>query len=125
MAIKKKILVIDDEKGFAELIKMVLEDTGRYTVIAENNGEAGVEAALNNNPALILLDLMMPGMDGPDVAEKIENNKATKDTPIIFLTAAVTDEETRGEGGDIGGRAFLAKPVKIKELIRCIDEKVS
>ncbi|MFH1836778.1 MAG: response regulator [Candidatus Omnitrophota bacterium] len=125
MIYKKKILVIDNESEFAELIKNILEDTGRYEVITCNSGEIGIKEAEDEDPALILLDIMMPGMDGPDVARKMKENYRTKNIPVVFLTAAITEEEVRGQEGDIGGRIFLSKPVKIKELIDCVEKNVS
>ncbi|MCK5450911.1 MAG: response regulator, partial [Candidatus Omnitrophica bacterium] len=91
---KKKIIIIDDEKGFTELVKTVLEETGEYEVIEENDGQKGYLTVLREGPALILLDLMMPGADGAEIAEKIKRDEDLKGTPIIFLTAAATEGET-------------------------------
>ncbi|RKY40816.1 MAG: response regulator [Candidatus Makaraimicrobium thalassicum] len=119
---KKKILIIDDEEGFTDLVKTTLEESGRYEVRAENQGERGHDSARMFHPDLILLDLVMPRMEGSAVAEQIKTDEGLKDIPIVFLTAAVTIEETQAQHGLIGGHPFLAKPVKLKELVACIEE---
>ncbi|MFH1846122.1 MAG: response regulator [Candidatus Omnitrophota bacterium] len=119
---KKRILVIDDEKGFTELVEEVLLDAGKYEVRIVNSAHHAVAAAKEFFPQLILLDLMMPEMDGADVAEKIKKDESIKDIPIVFLTAMVTSEET--EIGTIGGHKFLAKPVGIRELMSCVEQNI-
>ena len=119
---KKKILVVDDEGGITRMLKRNLEATNHYTVRAENSGTAAVAAAAEFLPDLILMDVMMPGMDGGDVAAKIKENKNLSHIPIIFLSAIVKKEETEPTGSDIGGLTFLAKPVKIEDLVTCIEK---
>lgn len=74
---------------------------------------------------MILLDIMMPDMIGSDVAEELLNDEELKDIKIIFLTALVSKQETEAADGKIAGRSFLAKPVKIDELIDKIQEELS
>jgi len=121
---KKKILIIDDEKGFTDLIKSVLEDTGKYTAIAENDGKKGLDTAMAVLPDLILMDLMMPVFDGPYVAQRLKDNEATKDIPIIFLTGAITPDEEKSRGGVIGGHPFIAKPVPLKTLLIAVEKNL-
>jgi CheY-like chemotaxis protein len=118
---KKKILVVDDEQTMTRMLKRNLEATGRYDVRTENSGAAAVPAALEFKPDLILLDVMMPGIDGGDVAAKIQEDKRLGKIPIVFLSAIVKKEETQPTGGNIGGFTFLAKPVKLDDLITCIE----
>ena len=118
---KKKILVVDDEQNMTRMLKRNLEATGRYDVRTENSGAVGVVAAREFQPDLILLDVMMPGMDGGEVAAKIKEDKRLANIPIIFLSAIVKKEETQSTGGNIGGLTFLAKPVKLDDLITCIE----
>jgi two-component system, OmpR family, response regulator len=118
---KKKILVVDDEVGITRMLKRNLEATDRFLVRAENSGAAAIAAVGEFLPDLILLDVMMPGMDGGEIAGRIKENKRFNSTPIVFLSAIVTKEETNPAGGDIGGQTFLAKPVKLDDLIACIE----
>ena len=118
---KKKILVVDDEGGMTRMLKRNLEATNSYDVRAENSGAAAVAAAREFLPDLILLDVMMPGMDGGDVVAKIKEDKRLNHIPIVFLSAIVKKEETQPTGGNIGGLTFLAKPVKLDDLITCIE----
>ena len=120
----KKILIIDDEEGFTKLVKLNLELTGKYEVRVENKGEKGLIAAKEYKPHLILLDVVMPDLEGSEVAAQLKEDPATKDIPVIFLTAILTKKERKGECGLIGGRAFLAKPVSLKELLDCIEKNI-
>ncbi len=85
---KKRILLIDDEPGFTRLLKLNLEETGAYEVRQENMGADGLATAREFNPDLILLDVIMPDMNGGDIALQIEADKLLKNTPIVFLTGS-------------------------------------
>jgi len=117
---KKKILVIDDEIGFTELVKLNLEATGNYVVKIENDGTKAFQTIQAFLPDLILLDIIMPNIEGPDVVNKMRNSNF-KHIPIIFLTATVTKAEVEAQEGKIGGHEFLAKPSTVKELVDCIE----
>lgn len=121
---KKKILIVDDEEDFAKLVKLNLERTGNYEVRVEFQGIKAIVAAREFRPNLILLDILMPGMDGGEVAETIRDDKDLKNIPIVFLTAATTKKEVSSHGGIIGGRPFIAKPVSVEELISCIEKNI-
>jgi CheY-like chemotaxis protein len=118
---KKRIMIVDDEAPFTRLLKLNLEQTGHYTVQAENDPRGAVHAAKQFLPDLVLMDVMMPGMDGGRLAEQFKVSEPLKNVPIIFLTAAVKREEVRARQGQIGGLPFLAKPVDLKELTECIQ----
>jgi two-component system, OmpR family, response regulator len=118
---KRKILIVDDEPGMTRMLKRNLEATYRYLVRTENSSADAVKAAGEFQPDLILLDVMMPGLDGGDVAAKIKEDSRLSKIPIVFLSAIVTKEDAEPTGSDIGGRTFLAKPVKFDDLITCLE----
>lgn len=118
----KRVLVIDDERTTTVLLKNRLEKTGRYTVRAENSGAEGLLAAREFRPDLILLDIMMPNLDGSEVAGQIRANPYTADIPIVFLTSLVTSADVSDGAGIIGGNRFIAKPVDPEDVIACLDE---
>ena len=119
---KKRILIIDDENNLTKITKRNLEGTGKYEVRTENGGSQGIAAAKEFKPNLILLDVLMPGMDGGDVAYQLSNNKDTKNIPIVFLTAVVNKSEAETSGNVIANHVFIAKPVDIEELIAVIEK---
>jgi len=88
----------------------------------ENNSRMALAAAEEFHPDLILLDVVMPGMDGGDLASRLEASPQLKGVPIVFLTAAATKQEASARGGRIGGLPFLAKPVNTAEVVRCLKK---
>lgn len=120
--IKKRILIIDDETTITRLLKLNLEKTGTYAVRTENVAAKALPAALEFNPDLILLDVMMPDMDGGDVAAQIRRDSTLKETPIVFLTAAVKKEELGAPDGIIGGFTYIAKPLNVKGVMSVIEK---
>jgi CheY-like chemotaxis protein len=117
---KKRILVVDDRARDTRLLKLYLERTNDYVVREENDAMAALSAAEEFQPHLILLDVMMPGMDGGELAACFQANPKLKAVPIVFLTAAVSKGEVEAGGGMIGGRHFLAKPVVLSEVVACL-----
>ncbi len=122
---KKRILVIDDEASLTRMLKLNLEETGQYEVRTENQGSKALNAAREYKPDLMLLDIMMPDMSGGDVAARMLDDNELKNIKIIFLTALISKQETETAKGKISGRSFVAKPVKIDELIEKIQEELS
>jgi CheY-like chemotaxis protein len=120
---KRRILIIDDEARFTRMVKLNLERTGEFEVREENRATSALATAREFKPHLILLDVIMPSMDGGDVANQIKRDKELRNTPIIFLTAAVAPEESGKKGLPSGGEFFLGKPVSLDDLIRCIKER--
>ena len=118
---KKRILIVDDEAACTRLLKLCLVQTARYEVEVENDASGALALAERFQPDLILLDVMMPGMDGGEVASRLKANARLAQVPIVFLTAAVRREELDSREGIIGGLPFLAKPVELGEVMRCID----
>lgn len=112
--IKKKILVVDDEKNIVELIMMNLRRSGFETIPAYTGLEA-IEKAYSLLPNLILLDLMLPDIDGFEVCRKIRLNERTKDIPIIMLTAK-SEESDKVIGLGLGADDYVTKPFGVREL---------
>lgn len=121
---KRKILIIDDEKEFSEMVRVNLESTGKYEVSIETDANNALFAALQCRPDLILLDVIMVGKEGPDVAIEIKKDPRLKETPIVFLTATVTQQEVDAEGGKIGGQSFVAKPSDLDILLDSIERNM-
>jgi DNA-binding response OmpR family regulator len=117
----KKILLIDDEEDFCYFVKKNLEATGNFEVEVYNDDIDIAQEARRLQPNLILLDIKMPRRDGSDIALELKRHRETKDIPFVFLTALVNEEETQKRGNFIGGEYFLAKPVRIKELIDTVN----
>jgi CheY-like chemotaxis protein len=118
---KRRILVVDDDPHTTHLVKVLLERTGHYLVLEENDSIKAHQSARNFRPDLIFLDIVMPKTDGGEVATQIEADPELQNTPIIFLTALVTRAETKGRS-TIQGHRFVAKPINIPELINAIEE---
>ncbi len=114
-----KILVIDDEEDIRELLIYNLKKEGYFVLDAEN-GEKGLAIMRESQPDLILLDVMMPGMDGVEVCEAIRNSAGFKNTLICFLTAR-SEDYSQIAGLDAGADDYVAKPIRPKVLISRIN----
>lgn len=115
MADKQTILIVDDEQDLLDLIEYNLKKEG-FDVLKAEDGEEGIEVAREHMPSLVLLDIMMPKMDGLEVVEVMRNDEDLKRIPIIFLTAR-GDEKTEVEGLDKGGDDYITKPISTTKLI--------
>ena len=120
---KRRILIVDDDPDSTHLVKILLEKTGNYVVLEENDADEAHQSARNFRPDAILMDIMMPKTDGGEVAAQIEADPELCGTPIIFLTALVTEPETKA-GLRIEGHRSLAKPINIPQLIDQIEESL-
>ena len=110
----RKVLVIDDESGFVDAVKMLLEANG-YTIISAGNGAEGFDKAVKENPDLILLDLVMPKVNGIETLSKLKSDVRTSLIPVIMLTAK-TDREYILDAGRLGAVDYIVKPVSMQEL---------
>jgi len=119
---KKRILIIDDEVAFSNLVKANLERTNRYQACVENHPTRALATALEFKPAAILLDVVMPEMDGGQLLAEMQANDQLKDIPVILLTATVTQQVAKVLQGKVGCRMILPKPVDPKRLIQQLDE---
>lgn len=119
---KKKIMVVDDEPDQIFTAKMILEDLNKnYDIIGVSSGEKCIELLEKNKiPDMIFLDIMMPGMNGWDVAAEIKKNPKWKKIPLVFLTAK-TDSFSSGFG-KIVSEDYILKPFELKDLKRSIDK---
>ena len=116
-----KVLVIDDEVDFCYFVQKNLIQNGLFDVIIATNGNDGIELAKNEKPDIILLDLFMPDMPGEDVAAALEENIATADIPILFVTALATNDDiVDSKENKIGNNYILPKPIRTKKLIETI-----
>src|SRR5690554_1194492 len=112
--VNKKILIVDDEKNIVELIKMNLERDG-FQGIPVYTGEDAITKAISLQPDLILLDLMLPDIDGLEVCRILKYNEETKDIPIIMITAK-SEESDKVIGLGLGADDYITKPFGIREL---------
>lgn len=116
----KKILIIDDEKDFCYFIKKNLEYISDYKVIIATGGGKGIWYAYWYKPQLILLDIIMPGIDGFQVLKKLKEHKRTMSIPVIMLTAKC-DDESKTEAMGLNEEDYITKPVGIDILKSKID----
>lgn len=112
---KQTILVVDDERDLLDLIEYNLKKEG-FKVFKAENGEEGISKAKEHQPDLILLDIMMPKMDGLEAVEIMRKDDDLKKTPIIFLTAR-SDEKTEIDGLNKGGDDYITKPISTTKLV--------
>jgi CheY-like chemotaxis protein len=125
-AVKKKILLIDDEEGFTTLVKIQLEAAGPFEVRVVNESPLAFEIAKEFRPDVILLDVVMPEMDGGDISALLKQDAELRDVPVIVITALSSGED---EGANevpeanlkAGDRVVLSKPVRTERLISTIE----
>ncbi len=111
----ESILVIEDEKDIAELVRYHLEQSG-FSVLMAEDGATGLELAKKGRPKLIVLDLMLPRMDGKEVCRALKANLATQSIPILMLTAR-SEEIDRIVGFELGADDYVTKPFSPRELV--------
>ncbi|MCH8496057.1 MAG: response regulator transcription factor [Balneolales bacterium] len=112
---KETILIVDDERDLLDLIEYNLEKEG-YDVLKAENGQEGIRLAKKHHPDLIILDVMMPKMNGIEVIRELKYDRELKFKPVIFLTAR-SDEKTELEGLELGADDYLAKPISTAKLL--------
>ena len=123
---KTRILVVDDEPDFTSLLKLTLESVGYYEVQEENDSTRAVSAAREFGPDLVILDIMMPEMDGDEVASRLRNDPFLQDVPVLFMTALVSSTDTPADDTPCqsGGQTFLPKDTPADVLMDCIEQKL-
>lgn len=112
---RETILIVDDEEDIIELIKYNLKNEG-YDILTAFTGEQAIKIARQSRPDLIVLDLMLPGIDGLEVTRYLKNNDQTKDLPIVMLTAK-GEESDIVTGLELGANDYISKPFSPKELL--------
>jgi CheY-like chemotaxis protein len=119
---KKRILIADDETVVRLIVRRILDRD--YIVLEATNGEEAVEIAKGQKPDLILMDLIMPKMDGYTACSKIKADQATKGIPVVILTA-VGHELNKKYAMEMGAEGYLTKPINAQELIDGITPLLS
>ena len=110
----EKILIVDDDLDTLRLVGLMLQRQG-YQISAATNGQQGLDKAFEEDPDLILLDVMMPDMDGYEVTRRLRQNPATAKTPILMFTAK-TQLDDKVVGFEVGANDYLTKPTHPSEL---------
>jgi CheY-like chemotaxis protein len=118
---KKRIFLVDDEPFLTSLLRMNLEDTDEYEVREENNSLNALDVIKEFVPDLIILDVMMPDLDGADILFRLKNDQRLKHIVVVFHTAIVSRTELTSHGGIISGYPFLPKPASADQIIAFIE----
>lgn len=116
----RKILIVDDSSTNNLLFQHLLEDEG-YTVIIADNGEDAIKMADNDRPHLILLDIMLPGVDGFQVLQELKENKKTTDIPVVMVTAK-NDTWSMKKSMELGAYDYVVKPIQIESFLEKIKD---
>jgi DNA-binding response OmpR family regulator len=114
-----KILIVDDEPEITEIIEAFLDNAG-YAVTVENTANKAIDLARELKPDLILLDIMMPGVDGYTICNRIKEDPALADTPVIFLTGKDSKDD-QGRSFQAGGDMFIKKPFSCERLLEIVN----
>ena len=126
MKVSKKILLIDDDDECIMIIGSILEKAG-FEVISAMDGQEGLERAASEHPDLILLDVMMPEMDGWDTCDSIKANKGINDVPIVYLTCVNPPKSLHQSHGalETDWDEYLTKPIRRNQLLATVNKLVS
>ncbi len=120
---KKKILIVEDEESLLKLESILLTSKG-FEVVGVPNGKAALKALEEDAPDLVLLDIMLPEMDGFEVCKHIKQNPATRHIPVVMLTAKKTREDME-RGREVGADCYITKPFKSAMVIETIQRYMS
>lgn len=112
----KRILVIDDEDGVRDIIQITLEAVAGWEVMTASGGQEGLEIAITQQPDAILLDVMMPNLDGPATFKQLQTHSQTQYIPTIFLTAKAKSSEQQ-EYANLGVSGIIIKPFEAQKLV--------
>lgn len=123
MMTAKRILAVDDEPDVLAMVRLALQCEG-YEVTTAGNGEDALEEAASQTPDLIILDIMMPGLSGFDVLDRLRGDAATQLTPVVMLTADGQREHIR-RALDEGVAQYIVKPFSVNELLTAVGEALS
>jgi DNA-binding response OmpR family regulator len=124
MFFPRRILLIDDEPHLTGLVRQALEATGHYLIKEENHSLRALHSARHFQPDLILLDVIMPELDGRELARQMQSDPALQEVPIVFVTSLTPDGKI-ATFGFLGGYSFIAKPFEIGDLVNCVEEMLS
>jgi len=115
------ILVIDDDEDIRQFLKRTLTTVGGYTVLTAGNGKDGIKLARKQLPDLVLLDIMMPGLNGFDVLERLKNDFKTMSIPVVILSAE-TSEDNKVKGASLYSYLYLTKPISRDDLLEKVGQ---
>ncbi|TAM37524.1 response regulator [bacterium] len=119
---KKKILVVDDESGLVEMLSIRLE-VNNYQVISASDGQEGLDKARSEAPDLIILDLMLPRLDGYQVCRALKSDEKYKQIPIVIFTARAQESDIRA-GKEAGADAYITKPFEPDILLAKVSQLI-
>jgi len=118
----KKVLIVDDEEAILRLVTVRLKSSG-YEVITAYDGVEGLQAAAEHRPDLIILDILMPNMDGTEMSAKLKEDPRTRDIPVIFLTA-LKKKEGEPEAKGSTPNVIFSKPFEGSELVDAVGKMI-
>ncbi len=121
----RKLLLVDDELDFAFFLKSNIENSGNYEVVVANNGEDALGMFTEEKPDLVLLDIMMPGLDGVEVLRKLKGISSDGNNPPIVMLSAKRDTEAILESQKYGAVDYLMKPIEINKLLPIISRYIN
>ncbi|MFC1514410.1 response regulator [Candidatus Omnitrophota bacterium] len=121
---KRKVLIVDDEKVFCQMVKLNLEETGQYQVRAETSGIEAFAAVKEFVPDVILLDISMPDINGIDVLAELKRDEVTKSIPVIMVTGK-HDQFDRRKTLELGAYEYITKPLDSYMIVRQIENILS
>ena len=122
----KRILMIDDDIPLTQSMRINLEDTGNFEVMIENQSNKAISTARAFKPDLIILDVVMPGLDGGDVSALLKSDPYLSNVPIIMVTALVSNDETGNESMvRSGDHLMMAKPIRFEKLLNAIEKSLA
>ncbi len=120
---KRKIMVVDDEPDDLKVLEKRLSEAG-YSVVAVSESKEVLSKAKKEMPDLILLDILMPGIDGAEIGRRLKDDPETKDIPVVFLTCLFTKKDEAAMGHVVGGNIFIAKPYDHEGLLKEIEKEL-
>lgn len=123
---KKRILIVDDDVSLTRMLQLNLVDTGDFEVQICNQAIRALEMARAFRPDIILLDVVMPGLDGGDVDAQLKQDPFLRDVPVLIVTALVSSDEV-GEDSVIssGDQIMIAKPIRFEKLLQAIENRLA
>lgn len=121
--LRKIILIVDDERDILNALSLFLRRNG-YGVSVADTGQEGLKIAKAERPHLIILDLILPDIDGTDVAARLLENPLTRNIPIIFLTSVLTKPEEQEANRMIANRRIVAKPCRNEEILELVRDTI-
>ena len=117
---RKKILIVDDEPAILIVSRRRLEANG-YEVVTAASGKEGIEKAVTCKPDLVLLDIIMPGLDGYEVCRRLKSSEKTREIPVIIFTASSPRDDSGEKAIEFGAVGYLTKPFESDDLLSIIE----